>query len=67
MTATLSGVVSEKLGDVLVLDVGGVGCGLVVTLADFTATLVSPLNYTMHEHIREDAQRPLWLYAAEAH
>ena len=35
MIATLSGVVSEKLGDVLVLDVGGVGYGLIVTLADF--------------------------------
>ena len=56
MIATLSGVVSEKLGDVLVLDVGGVGYGLIVTLADFGSLHAGqPAKLYVHEHIREDA------------
>ena len=56
MIATLSGVVSEKLGDVLVLDVGGVGYGLIVTLADFGSLHAGqPTKLYVHEHIREDA------------
>lgn len=56
MIATLSGVVSEKLGDVLVLEVGGVGYGLIVTLADFGALHAGqPAKLYVHEHIREDA------------
>jgi len=56
MIATLSGVVSEKLGDVLVLDVGGVGYGLIVTLADFDSLHAGqPAKLYVHEHIREDA------------
>jgi Holliday junction resolvasome RuvABC DNA-binding subunit len=34
MIATLSGVVSEKLTDIVVLDVQGVGYGLYVTTED---------------------------------
>ncbi|MGH7241630.1 MAG: OB-fold domain-containing protein, partial [Candidatus Saccharimonadales bacterium] len=36
MIATLSGVVSEKLYDQVVLDVAGVGYGLQVTAEDFS-------------------------------
>ena len=35
MIATLNGVVSEKLADMVVLDVQGVGYGLQVTAEDF--------------------------------
>ena len=56
MIATLAGVVSEKLGDLLVLDVAGVGYGLLVTGADFGALANGqPAKLYVHEHIREDA------------
>ena len=56
MIATLSGLVSEKFDDVVVLDVNGIGYGLLVTLNDY-GQLTSGLPVTMyvHEHIREDS------------
>ncbi|HWB39474.1 MAG TPA: Holliday junction branch migration protein RuvA [Candidatus Saccharimonadales bacterium] len=56
MIATLSGVVSEKLNDQVVLEVGGVGYGLMVTEED-SAKLITgdPAKLYVHEHIREDA------------
>jgi holliday junction DNA helicase RuvA len=56
MIATLSGVVAEKLADVIVLDVGGVGYGLLVTSEDFgRLTQGQTTKVYVHEHIREQA------------
>jgi Holliday junction DNA helicase RuvA len=56
MIMTLNGVVSEKLADMVVLDVHGVGYGLQVTTEDFgrLANGESAKLY-VHEHIREQA------------
>jgi Holliday junction DNA helicase RuvA len=56
MIATLNGVVSEKLADVVVLDVRGVGYGLYVTAEDH-GRLVSgeQAKVYIYEHIREQA------------
>jgi Holliday junction DNA helicase RuvA len=56
MIATLSGVVSEKLADVVVLDVQGVGYGLFVTAEDHgrLATGEQAKVY-IYEHVREQA------------
>lgn len=56
MIATLSGVVSEKLGDIVVLDVAGVGYGLNVTAEDY-GRLVAGENAKLYvyEHIREQS------------
>jgi Holliday junction DNA helicase RuvA len=54
MIATLSGVVAEKLGDVVVLDVHGVGYGLLVTNEDFgRMTTGQSAKVYVYEHIRE--------------
>lgn len=56
MIAMLSGVVMEKLGDVVVLDVRGVGYGLLVTGEDFGRLAVGQQSKLyIHEHIREQA------------
>jgi Holliday junction DNA helicase RuvA len=56
MIATLNGVVSEKMTDQVVLDVQGVGYGLLVTLEDFGHLVVGePAKLYVHEHLREDA------------
>lgn len=56
MIATLSGIISEKFEDVIVLDVAGVGYGLLVTLEDYGQLNVGePAKLYVHEHIREDS------------
>jgi Holliday junction DNA helicase RuvA len=56
MIAILSGVVSEKLGELVVLDVAGVGYGLLVTIEDFgQLTTGKAAKLYVHEHIREDS------------
>jgi Holliday junction DNA helicase RuvA len=56
MIATLEGVVSEKLLDSIVIDVGGVGYGLLITTQDFAAlTTGEKTKMYVHEHIREAA------------
>jgi Holliday junction DNA helicase RuvA len=56
MIATLSGVVSEKLTDMVVLDVQGVGYGLFVTAEDHgRLTSSDPARVFIYEHIREQA------------
>ncbi|HET9174047.1 MAG TPA: Holliday junction branch migration protein RuvA [Candidatus Saccharimonadales bacterium] len=56
MIATLTGTVSEKQTDVVVLDVHGVGYGLLVTTEDFAQLGVGEqAKVYVHEHIREDA------------
>lgn len=56
MIVTLNGVVSEKLADVVVLDVQGVGYGLLVTAEDH-GRLVNgdTTKLYVYEHIREQA------------
>ncbi len=54
MIATLSGIVSEKLEESLVLDVRGVGYGLIVSVSDFGRIgLNKPAKFYIYEHIRE--------------
>lgn len=56
MIATLSGVVSEKIGEVVVLDVNGVGYGLLVTVEDYgKLTTGEPARMYIYEHIRDNA------------
>lgn len=56
MIATLSGVVSEKIKDIVVVDVQGVGFGLNVTAEDFGQfTVGQPAKVYIYEHIREQA------------
>ena len=56
MIATLNGKISEKFEDIVVLDVNGVGYGLLVTLEDYGRLATGePAKLYVHEHIREDA------------
>src|ERR1051326_8043275 len=56
MIATLTGMVAEKLGDVVVLDVHGVGYGLLVTNEDFGRLAIGQTaKVYIHEHIREQS------------
>jgi len=56
MIATLNGTVSEKLGDVVVLDVGGVGYGLLMSNEDFGAMPTGQnIKVYIYEHIREQS------------
>jgi Holliday junction DNA helicase RuvA len=56
MIATLQGTIAEKIGDVVVIDVGGVGYGLLVTSEDFSSleTGQSTKLY-IYEHVREQS------------
>lgn len=56
MIATLNGVVGEKLRGIVVLDVQGVGYGLMVTVEDYgRLSTGQPAKLYVHEHIREDS------------
>ncbi len=56
MIATLNGVVSEKLADVVVLDVQGVGYGLLVPAEDYSRLNTGEqVTLYIYEHIREQA------------
>lgn len=56
MIATLNGVVSEKLGEVVVLDVQGVGYGLLVTAEDYGHLSTGDhFKLYVYEHIREQS------------
>src|SRR4051812_504466 len=56
MIATLRGTVSEKMPDMVVLDVGGVGYGLHVTAEDFGRLATdAPAKLYVYEHIREQS------------
>lgn len=56
MIATLEGKISEKLGELVVLETGGVGYGLQVTAEDFGALAVgASAKVYVYEHIREQA------------
>jgi Holliday junction DNA helicase RuvA len=54
MIATLTGVVAEKLGDVVVVDAGGVGYGVLVAAEDFgRLSSNQTVKVYIYEHIRE--------------
>lgn len=56
MIATLTGKIAEKIGDIVVIDVQGVGYGLLVTGEDFGAlTTGQTAKVYIHEHIREQS------------
>jgi len=56
MIATLTGVVGEKLGEIVVLDVRGVGYGLIVATADYGRFATGEqAKFYVHEHVRENA------------
>jgi len=56
MIATLTGQVAEKIADVVVLNVGGVGYGLLVTNEDFGRLATgATMKVYVYEHIREQA------------
>jgi len=56
MIATLTGEITEKRNDQVVLDCSGVGYGLYVTFEDFGALeLDSKVKLYIYEHIRENA------------
>lgn len=56
MIATLTGIVAEKLAELLVLEVKGVGYGILVTNEDFGRLIVGEQTKVyVHEHIRENS------------
>lgn len=56
MIATLTGIVAEKLSEVLVLEIDGVGYGILVTNEDFGGlTVGEKVKVYVHEHIRENS------------
>jgi Holliday junction DNA helicase RuvA len=56
MIATLTGIVAEKIGNTVVLDVGGVGYGVLVTLNDLSRLETGKAaKLYIHENIKEDA------------
>ncbi|HYH75313.1 MAG TPA: Holliday junction branch migration protein RuvA [Candidatus Saccharimonadales bacterium] len=56
MIATLTGKIAEKIGDIVVIDVQGVGYGILVTAEDFgLLTTGNTAKVYVHEHIREQS------------
>lgn len=56
MIATLTGQVTEKIADVVVLDVGGIGYGLLMPVDDAGRLAVGEIvKLYVYEHIREQA------------
>jgi len=56
MIATLNGVVSEKLPDMVILDVQGVGYGIYVTAEDHGRLVVGETaKVSIYEHVREQS------------
>lgn len=56
MIATLTGKVAEKIGDLVVIDVNGVGYGVLVASEDFGRLATgNPAKVYVHEHIRENS------------
>jgi Holliday junction DNA helicase RuvA len=56
MIATLRGLVTEKLADTVIVEVGGVGYGLLVTVEDYgSLQLEQTAKLYVYEHIRETA------------
>lgn len=54
MIATLEGLITEKIGDTVVLECAGVGYGLLVSFEDFGALKAGdPAKLYVYEHIRD--------------
>ncbi len=54
MIATLKGLITEKIGDTVVLECAGVGYGLLVSFEDFGALKAGdPAKLYVYEHIRD--------------
>ncbi|HWT40770.1 MAG TPA: Holliday junction branch migration protein RuvA [Dongiaceae bacterium] len=57
MIAHVTGVVSEKFGNSVIVDVHGIGYEVQVALGDFdSALLEEPIKFYTYHHIREQAQ-----------
>lgn len=57
MIAHVEGIVAEKFGNVVIVDVSGVGYEVNVSLGDFeTAVVGQAAKFHTHHHIREQAQ-----------
>jgi len=55
MIATLNGSVAEKLGELVIVDVGGVGYGVLTPAEDYNKLLAGDkVKFYIHEHIREN-------------
>jgi Holliday junction DNA helicase RuvA len=56
MIATLTGRIAEKISDIVVVDVQGVGYGILVTTEDYgVLTTGNTAKLYVHEHIRENS------------
>jgi Holliday junction DNA helicase RuvA len=56
MIATLTGQVAEKIADIVVIDVQGVGYGVLVTTEDYSLlTTGNVVKVYVYEHIRENS------------
>ena len=56
MIATLTGNIAEKIADTVVIDVRGVGYGVLVTTEDYGAFAIgAPAKVYVYEHIRENS------------
>jgi holliday junction DNA helicase RuvA len=55
MIATLTGTVAEKLSDIIIIDVRGIGYGTLMPLEDYGKLAVGdPVKAYIYEHIREN-------------
>lgn len=56
MIATIEGIVAEKVGDMAIIELGGLGYEIQLTVSDWGVSAVGkPAKYYIYEHIREDA------------
>lgn len=57
MIAHVSGIVAEKFGNAVIVDVAGIGYEVQVSLGDYEAALLNePLKFFTYHHIREQSQ-----------
>lgn len=57
MIAHVSGIVAEKFGNAVIVDVAGIGYEVQVSLSDYEAALLNePLKLFTYHHIREQSQ-----------
>jgi holliday junction DNA helicase RuvA len=56
MIATIEGVVAEKIGDTLVIELGGIGYEVIVTASDWGASATGDkAKFYIYDHIKEDS------------
>jgi Holliday junction DNA helicase RuvA len=67
MIVTLEGYVTEKQGDLIVLECGGVGYGIFISFEDFGALEIgNPSKLYIYDHIRENTHDLFGFRALEA-